>query len=349
MDTVKEKLNKGKINRLPMNPSPDLIKRWYNEIDIEMQLVYDCPKFTKGIMKQENTIATIEEIADMFSLNAISDLKDIKALRQEMMKDILIKKPQLKQSYDQRMIATIKNAVTSDVLNNVEQSPGYDETLVLNNSYKLYLFIVDVVIHKTNSRNPIQVMTELSTNIYTIKQGPNESINDYNFRATSILEIFDRALMRQNKFYLENDINDTCNTLGLNVFLYIILRGLNDNHSTFKIDVNNRMMINKGIFPYNSIPDLLNAANDYCATSNNKGKSFLSFSSNYNNLNCTYCNKAGHIENTCYAKYPEKYTPRNKKSYNKYKSNTIDSKDIEKVSIDMKYKRDDPRQDQPST
>jgi hypothetical protein len=39
-------------------------------------------------MKQDSTIATIEEIAALFDLNVVSDIKDTKALRQEMMKHI---------------------------------------------------------------------------------------------------------------------------------------------------------------------------------------------------------------------------------------------------------------------
>jgi hypothetical protein len=124
----------------------------------------------------------------------------------------LIKKPQIKQSNDHRMVAIIKNAVTAEVLNNVEQSTGFDDTLKLNDPYTLYLFIVDVVIHKTNSRNPIQIMTELITNMYATKQGPNETVNDYNFRTTSTLDIFNRAIIRQNTFYEEKGIKDTFKT-----------------------------------------------------------------------------------------------------------------------------------------
>ena len=56
---------------------------------------------------------------------------------QEMMKDILIKSPQIKSTNDHKMIATIKNAVTSEVLNNVEQSTGYEDMLKLNDPYNI--------------------------------------------------------------------------------------------------------------------------------------------------------------------------------------------------------------------
>ena len=39
------------------------------------------------------------------------------------------------------MVATIKNSITSEAFNNVEQSSGYDDMVKLNDPYKLYLFI----------------------------------------------------------------------------------------------------------------------------------------------------------------------------------------------------------------
>ena len=315
MDSKKNIPIKGTIIKLCMNPTSDLIKKWESEIDIEMQLSYECVKFTKGHMKITTPIASIDEIAILFGLNVASatDLKIIKDLRQAMMKDILIKGPQTKLTNDHKMIATIKNAVTSEVLNNVEQSTGYEDMLKLNDPYKLYLFIVDVIIHKTNSRNPIQITTELMTNLYSTKQGPNETINDYNFRMSSVKEILDRSIERTNTFYTDNNIEDVYNAPGLYGFLYIVLRGLNDNHSSFKIDIANRMMMNKGLFPYTSINDLLNAANDFCATSNSKGKFLINFSSHNKNKNsnkvrktCEHCKMIGHLESNCWTKYPEK-------------------------------------------
>ena len=96
MDSKKNIPIKGTIIKLCMNPTSDLIKKWESEIDIEMQLSYECVKFTKGHMKITTPIASIDEIAILFGLNVASatDLKIIKDLRQAMMKDILIKGPQ---------------------------------------------------------------------------------------------------------------------------------------------------------------------------------------------------------------------------------------------------------------
>jgi hypothetical protein len=352
MDSNKNIPVKGKITKLNINPTSDLIKKWENEINIEMQLNFECVKFTKGEMKIDTAFSTIDEIADLFGLNAnvATDLKTIKNLRQEMMKEILIKRPQTKLTNDHKMVATIKNSITSEALNNVEQSNGYDDMIKFNNPYKLYLFIVDVIIHKTNSRNPIQTTTELMTNLYSIKQGPTETINDYSFRMSSVLDILERSIERVNNFYTENNIEDKFNSPGLYGFLYIVLRGLNDNHSSFKIDIANRIMINKGLFPYKSVNDLLNAAADFCATTNNKGKTFLKFSTNntFRNTNvnpktltkCEHCRKKGHSEENCWEKYPEKkigYTNNQiSKSNDKHESNNTPRQD----------QNNTPRQDQ---
>ena len=70
MDSNKNIPFKGKITKLSINPTSDIIKRWENDINIEMQLNFECVKFTKGEMKIDTSFATIEEIAVLFGLNA---------------------------------------------------------------------------------------------------------------------------------------------------------------------------------------------------------------------------------------------------------------------------------------
>lgn len=307
MSTDQKPTTKSEFMKLNMNPTADKIKKYNRDLDIIMQQNFKCNCFTKNDISAAHNPITQKEIAEVLGLDIKKDIDEINTYVRKA-RDRAIQ--QLDKMYDDKikMLATVRSTISDEVLNVLENSSGYDEIELEKDAYKLYQFTIDIIYYKINTNAHIKTTGDLVLEIYNIKQGPTEELLHYQHRAIAANEMIKRTQLRHTKFLLEVKRADENIIPGTTMVMYVVLRGLNDNHTAFKMDVANRMQHLKGDLPYADISDMLNHAAEFHSISTNKGKALISFASDRMTKNdtatiCTHC-KGTHNSDKCWSKYP---------------------------------------------
>jgi hypothetical protein len=207
-----------------------------------------------------------------------------------------------------KMIAIIRSTVSDEVLNVLENSAGYEEVNLKKDPHAFYQFIIDIIYYKINTNAHIQTTHDIILEIYNIKQGPTEEILTYQHRAVATKEMIKRTQERHTKFLADVDRVEENIIPGDTLVMYSVLRGLNENYASFKMDVSNRMQHDKGNFPYTDITNMLNHAAEFHSITSSKGKALISFASTKDTNKgprdpCTHC-RGKHPSDQCWREYP---------------------------------------------
>lgn len=298
---------KNDFTKLKMNPGADAVKKYNRDLDIIMQKQYKCNCFTKKDMASINKPVNSKDVAVHLGLDPELDAAEINTYVRKA-RDRSIQ--QLDNMYDDqiKMIATIRATLSDEVLNVLENSSGYDDMNKLKDPHALYQFAIDIIYYKINTNAHVQTTSEIVLEVYNIKQGPTEELINYQHRATSSMEMATRTQVRHTKF-LADVARTEENVIPANtIAMYCVLRGLNDNYNSFKMDVSNRMQHNKGDFPYTDVNHMLNHAAEFHSITSTKGKSMINFSSSKSPstgaTKCAHCKLRGHSSESCWTKFP---------------------------------------------
>lgn len=320
---------KNDFVKLVLEPSPETVLKYNRDLDIVMQQKFKCECFTQNMMVDVITPINAGEVAKLFGLDPVKDRDDIKEHVRKA-RDRAIQERNELVADRTKMIATVRASVTDQVLNMIEKAAGYDLVLKKKDPYALYQFIIDIVYYKINTNAHIKTTNEIISEMYNIKQGPSEPILSYQHIAVAALELVTRTQERHTEFLKKVNREEENIIPGTTIFMYSVLRGLNDNYTSFKMDVVNRTSQNKGDIPYSDITLLLNEADEFHSPTTSKGKSLISFASltptlkdktnttrnkSMGKKRCEFCGGM-HRSHRCWTKFPELKKEDSDKNFN---------------------------------